>query len=235
MRVLVTCEAAHKAPPYLEALSAAGFADEELKLLLPGEAGDWRRLAAEADGLLLCGGPDVEPWRYGEEPQAEAGLDLLPALDALELSALAGAREAARPALCICRGLQVANVFLGGTLYQDLALQRPGPVPHQVIARHDALAHEVDSARGGHPLAEALGGEPLPVNSRHHQAIQLLGEGLEVIATAPDGVIEAVALRREADESSAWWLEAVQWHPENLLAHDRHRALFERFAAAVRR
>ncbi len=235
MRVLVTCEAAHKAPPYLEALAAAGFADEELKLILPGDHGDWRRLGAEADGLLLCGGPDVEPWRYAEQPLAEAGLDLLPALDEIELAALAGAREAARPALCICRGLQVANVFLGGTLYQDLALQRPGPVPHQIAERKDALAHEVDSARSGHPLAELLGGEPLPVNSRHHQAIRMLGAGLEVIATAPDGVIEAVARRREAEENAGWWLEAVQWHPENLLAHDRHRALFVRFAAAVGR
>lgn len=234
MRIVVTCEAAHKAPPYLEALAAAGFAGEELKLVLPGEAGDWRRLGAEADGVLLCGGPDVEPWRYGEEPLAAAGLDLLPALDEIELGVLAGAREAARPVLCICRGLQVANVFLGGTLYQDLATQRPGPVPHAVREPKDALAHEARVTRTGHPLAELLGGEPLAVNSRHHQAIHRLGEGLEVIATAPDGIVEAVALSGE-EERDGWWLEAVQWHPENLLAHDRHRALFARFAAAVGR
>lgn len=235
MRIVVTCEGAHKAPPYLEALSAAGFADADLRLVLPGETADWRRLGAEADGVLLCGGPDVEPWRYDAEPLPEAGLDLLPALDEIELGVLAGAREAARPALCICRGLQVANVFLGGTLYQDLALERPGPVPHQVMQPKDALAHEARVAKVAHPLADLLGGEPLPVNSRHHQAIRDLGEGLEVIATAPDGVVEAVARSQEARERDGWWLEAVQWHPENLLAHDRHRALFARFAAVVGR
>src|SRR5262245_9770758 len=173
MRIVVTCEAAHKAPPYLEALAAAGFAGEELTLVLPGDlsgeararAGDWRRLGAEADGVLLCGGPDVEPWRYGEEPSPKAGLDLLPALDESELGVLAGAREATRPALCICRGLQVANVFLGGTLYQDLALQLPGPVPHAVREPKDALAHGVEVSGTGHPLAELLGSGPLPVNS----------------------------------------------------------------------
>ncbi len=232
MRILVTCEGAHKAPPYLAALVAAGFAEEDLKLILPGETADWSRLGAEADGLLLCGGPDVEPWRYGEEPLTGAGLDLLPPLDEIELGVLAGARETARPALCICRGQQVANVFLGGTLYQDLAIQRPGLVPHQVMMPKDALAHDAQVADLDHPLAELLGSEPLPVNSRHHQAIHRLGEGLEVIATAPDGVIEAVALPREHD---GWWLEAVQWHPENLLALDRHRALFTRFAAEVGR
>lgn len=232
MRILVTCEGAHKAPPYLAALRAAGFAEEDLKLVLPGETADWSRQGAEADGLLLCGGPDVEPRRFGEEPLPGAGLDLLPALDEIELGLLVGARDAARPTLCICRGLQVANVFLGGTLYQDLATQRPGPVPHQVMLPKDALAHDAKVARSDHPLAELLGPEPLPVNSRHHQAIHQLGDGLEVIAIAPDGVIEAVALPREHE---GWWLEAVQWHPENLLGLDRHRALFTRFAAEVGR
>lgn len=229
MRILVTCEAAPKAGPYVEALRAAGFDEGDLCVILPrGERADWQRLGAQADGILLCGGPDVEPWRYGEEPLAGAELDLLPELDEIELGILAGARSGAVPVFGVCRGLQVVNVFLGGTLYQDLPLQLGEDLTHSLPRPKDALAHGVEVHPVAHPFAAALTEEPLAVNSRHHQAIHELSLELTAIASSRDGVVEAVARPRDG-----WWVDAVQWHPENLLDLPRHRLLFERFRCAV--
>jgi putative glutamine amidotransferase len=224
--IVVACEDHAHAPPYVEAVVAGGVAAGEIRVVTPEEPPeDWRRLAAGAAGVMLCGGPDLEPWHYGEEPLAEAHLALLPALDAIELELLAGAREAGVPVWGVCRGLQTLNVFCGGSLWQDLALQIPGTTDHRLSLPRDALIHRIAVTAPDTSLGEQLArGAPL-VNSRHHQAVRRLGQGLEVVAEAPDGVVEAVEWRGEG-----WWARAVQWHPENLLALEAQRQLWRAFA-----
>ena len=154
------------------------------------------REAEGCHGLLLPGGGDLEPWRYGQVNIASRGLE--PERDQAELVLLEQFTVKRKPVLGICRGLQTINVFFGGTLIQDL----PG---HVAAGERDRL-HVVDTA------ADAFGrfwGERPVVNSAHHQAANRLGTGLQAIQWAPDGTIEALAHRG----LPVW---AVQWHPERL-------------------
>lgn len=172
--------------------------------------------AAEAlkwDALVLPGGGDLEPWRYGQENTASRGLE--PRRDEEELRLLADFTAAGKPVLGVCRGLQTINVFFGGTLAQDI----PG---HSAAGGRDRL-HAVKTAPS--PL-QALLGEELTVNSAHHQAADRLGAGLEAVQWAEDGVIEALCHRR----LPVW---GVQWHPERLAA-DAGRRLFRAFLALER-
>jgi putative glutamine amidotransferase len=223
--VLFTCEAERKLPPYVDAAKAAGLPCEAIHTVTPeSPRQDWRRLAREALGLVVCGGPDVEPWRYGEEPIEGVRLSLLPALDAIELGALAGAREAAVPVWGVCRGLQVLNVFLGGTLWQDLPSQRPGSTLHRLDLTPTTLAHPVAVTAPETGLGASLGPGAPRVNSRHHQGVKDLAPDLRPVAVAPDGLVEALV---HAD--GGWWIQAVQWHPENLLDLPEQLALWRRF------
>jgi putative glutamine amidotransferase len=229
--VLVSCSLAERAIPYLEALALVGVEGEAVRVVTPATLApeDAASLAAGAAGVLLCGGPDVEPHHYGEQPHPNANLGLMPERDAVELAMLRGAREARTPLLGVCRGLQMANAFLGGTLWQDLKLMWPNAVLHDLSFPRDALIHPVQVTSSGSGLAEVLGREPGSlVNSRHHQAIKQLAPDLEAVAVAPDGIVEAVA-----GKDPAWWLWAVQWHPENLVSLPIQRALFERFRQQV--
>lgn len=169
----------------------------------------------ECDALLLPGGGDLEPWRYGQENAASRGLE--PRRDEEELRLLEEFTAAGKPVLGICRGLQTVNVFFGGTLAQDV----PG---HDAIDGRDRL-HAVRTASG--PLGE-LWGEGLTVNSAHHQAADRLGSGLEAVQWAADGVAEALRHRR----LPVW---AVQWHPERLETSDAGRRLFRAFLALTAR
>lgn len=252
--LLVTCEDEENSRNYLAALAAVGCDTTRVTLVLPNGSSDRTTLRTEiaalaraADGVLLCGGPDVLPEHYGETAQPDAGLEVMPELDAIDFGALDGARAASRPVLAICRGLQVANVWAGGSLWQDLPSQAPSAVTHRIARPKDALAHPVtalagvhrDAERGALPTAEVATfvgwfgahADPtasLPVNSRHHQAIRNLAPGLFPLATSPDGLIEAMAGRWPG-----WWLWAVQWHPENLLALPAQHALFTQFRDAA--
>lgn len=174
------------------------------------------------DGLLLTGGRDVDPARYGE-PVATATLELDPRRDDAELAAIPAALAAGLPVLAICRGIQVLNVALGGTLIQDLPEQAPSQVWHrQQAPRHEAT-HEIVMMRGS-KLEAACGPSPIAVNSFHHQAVRELGEGLRVTARASDGVVEALEL------DGAGWVVGVQYHPEHLVGHEVHALrLFEAF------
>jgi len=225
-RIIVSASREDRAQPYLEALRLIGVPDEEVLLVTPERLSphDAAPLAAGASGLLLCGGPDIEPHHYGEEPHPHANLSLMPERDAIELELLSGARAARTPTFGVCRGLQVTNAFLGGTLWQDLKLMWPNAVLHDLSFPRDALIHPVETVAGDTELGDLLSREPSLVNSRHHQAIKQLAPGLTAVAVAPDGIVEALA-----GSDPDWWLWAVQWHPENLVTLASQRALLERF------
>ncbi|HYE79141.1 MAG TPA: gamma-glutamyl-gamma-aminobutyrate hydrolase family protein [bacterium] len=180
-------------------------------------------------GLLLTGGADVHPARYGAAPHPQLQR-VEPAQDGFELAALKLALEADLPILAICRGLQLLNVGLGGTLIQDIPSQVPNALPHGPGGVGPDRYHEITFTPDT-PMAAWYTRPTIIVNSHHHQAIDTLGEGLSVAAVAPDGVIEAVELPDRE------FVKAVQWHPERMIAGSAEQLeLFEQFiAATVRR
>lgn len=228
--IVVSTGSDEYALPYLQALAAGGLSPESLHVITPDRRDELSAFTARAAGLVLCGGLDVDPARYGEEILPDAGVGLFPERDEVEWSLLDAAREAHLPVWGVCRGAQVLNVFLGGSLWQDLPLQRPGAVEHSITQPKDAIAHSARVLDPDTGLGAVLAREAPRLNSRHHQAIRRLGAGLVPVAESPDGVLEAVEL---ADP--AWWVRAVQWHPENLVADPQQRALWEDFAQAARR
>ena len=170
-------------------------------------------------GLVLTGGEDVGPARYGAAPHPRLG-ETDPARDAVELALIAGAEQRGLPVLAICRGIQILNVALGGTLYQDLGSERGGPIDHGDTQSRHGLRVDPHTL-----LHRALDAPPASVNSRHHQAIRDLAPALRATAWAEDGVIEGA----ERSDRGAPWTVAVQWHPED----DVEGALFRGFADAI--
>jgi putative glutamine amidotransferase len=155
------------------------------------------------DGVVLHGGGDVDPRRYGEVPASDELFGIVPDHDEFELAVLTAALERRVPVLAICRGMQLLNVAMGGTLHQHLGNDDHWHRTHAVEVEPDSL------------LARALGTTlPQACHSVHHQAIKHLGAGLRTVATADDGVVEAVEL------DTPGWLVAVQWHPEDTAADD---------------
>ncbi len=200
---------------YLEQSAAHWLmAGGALPLLLPTPAGDLkpRDLLAGFDGLLLQGGADVAPLSYGEEPLKPEWAGDRPR-DVYETALIDAARTVGLPLLGLCRGLQMLNVALGGTLYQDIATQQPGALWHRDWERYDALQHDI-AIESGSWLAASYGGRrKARVNTVHHQAIARLADGLVAEARAiPDGIIEAV--RYGGPGADDWFAYAVQWHPE---------------------
>ncbi len=179
--------------PYVLSPHAADAADE---------------LVAGLDGLLLTGGGDVDPAHYGAPPSPTLR-SVDPLRDRFELALVGAADRLGLPLLAVCRGQQLLNVALGGTLWQDLATERPGPVRHDEKVPWDTRTQGV-AIRPGTRVAEALATDRLAVNSFHHQGIRDLAPGLVVSATADDGLIEAVESPAEHR-----WLVGVQWHPES--------------------
>ncbi len=186
---------------------------------------------AGVGGLMLAGGGDVAPSRYGD-PQHET-VELAEAgRDEFELALIAAARARNLPIFAICRGVQVLNVAGGGTLVQDIPSQIPGALDHSLaVPAHEAyaLAHEIwiekDSLLA-RLMRERIVDDGCEVNSRHHQAVKQVAKGFVVSATAPDGVIEAI------EDPAAHFCLGVQWHPENFFRTGEFRALFEGFLEA---
>ena len=212
---------------YVRALESAGL----VPVVVPPleAAGTAVRVLDAVAGLVLSGGEDVDPSRYGETPHPELG-PVNCARDETELALLARARELGLPTLAICRGIQVVNVGLGGSLVQDLPSQRQNVATHEVDDERDTRVHGIRVDPDSR-LASILGAHSLAVNSIHHQAVDRLGEAMRVSARADDGTIEGV----ESDDPS-WWMVGVQWHPEELTITPEpwDRRLFGAFAAACR-
>ena len=209
-------------PGYLESLDKAGAIG--LMLPLTDRDEDIARYVELCDGFLFVGGPDIEPWRYGQEVMDVCGPQNV-ARDTVEVKLLQAALAANKPILGVCRGIQLLNVVLGGTLYQDVPSQYSDKVAHSMEAPYNRAAHGIRVVEGT-PLAE------LPdfngANSRHHQAILDLAPGLEIMAYSEDGLIEAV---RMPDKKFVW---AVQWHPEAYWEENcGHSALFRELAKAA--
>lgn len=185
-------------------------------VLLPSTGGtDIGSLIGRIDGLLLSGGGDVDPHRYGQAPSAATG-GIDADRDAIELGLLAAAIERGIPVLGVCRGCQVLNVALGGTLHQHVP--DVSGLDHLHREPRDWLAHPVSVEKGSR-LHRVVGGDHLEVNSIHHQAVDRPARPLRAVACAPDGIIEAV-------EDPQRPILAVQWHPESLVPAEPHLALF---------
>jgi putative glutamine amidotransferase len=207
---------------YIRALVAAGLRPEEIVVLRPGDS-----IPGPFDGVVIGGGDDVDPVRYGREILEGANVAVDHGRDSVDFPVFEEAWRSAVPVLGICRGLQVVNVARGGTLVQDLTLERPSDVEHQFPKRENERHHPV-RVEPDTLLGRIAGSPEIEVNSRHHQAIDHPAGGLVVSATAPDGVIEAVEGR------DGRWLVAVQWHPENLTDDEVSQNLFREFVSEVR-
>lgn len=215
-----------KMEDYLESVRRAG--GEPVEVVVGSEAPEL--ILSRVDGLMLTGGGDVDPRFYGEAPHdtfqaAESGRD------EFEMALARAAVARGIPLLAICRGMQVLNVAMGGSLVQDIPSQMTGALPHSVPQPRAGGAHEVWVSKES-KLSELLkdhmeDGETCHVNSRHHQSVKQAASGFEVTATAPDGVIEAM------EQPDAPYCIAVQWHPENFWRTGEFRELFEGLVQAA--
>jgi gamma-glutamyl-gamma-aminobutyrate hydrolase PuuD len=209
---------------YVQALLAAGGVPLILSPLMgPSLAG---RALGGIDGLILTGGEDLDPAWYGADPSPLLSPPSRER-DLFELALFAVARQQGLPILGICRGIQLINVGMGGTLFQDLPTERPGAVNHRPDGARDARSHRV-TLQPGSRAAEALGATAITVNSSHHQAIKDLAPGLHPTGWTDDKLIETAETAPDAP-----WLLAVQWHPEEM-HRDRQAPDRGLFAALVR-
>ena len=219
-------------PGYPDSIIQSGGIPLLLPLLTDSE--DLKRLIAMCSGILFTGGPDVAPELYGEESLGEVVI-VCEKRDETERIILKEAMRQKKPILGICRGIQLINVALGGSLYQDIPLQYPTDVVHGQEPPFDAPSHKVNVTEGSPLWACFAGGSQgdflqngLPVNSCHHQAVKRLADGLEVMAVSEDGLIEAYYL---PDYPFLW---AVQWHPEmSFHADENSRKIFCAFMDAM--
>lgn len=192
---------------YVDALRRAGG---RASLVLPGDDRSPEELLDTFDGLLLVGGGDVEPGRYGARPGG-AVYGVEPDRDELEVALLREADRRSTPTLCICRGMQVLNVAFGGTLVQHLP-DDARYMPHGVPSGEEGIYHDVKLAPGSR-IATAAGSEVLSCSSHHHQGVDRIGDGLVATGWSDDGLVEAL-------EGERGWMVAPQWHPEDSADRD---------------
>lgn len=197
---------------YSQSVRRAGGIPVLLPLLVDERAVE--EVVSRLDGIVMSGGPDVHPLRYGEEPILGLG-KVDPVRDHSDEYYILAALRLKKPILAICRGEQIANVVLGGTLYQDLPSQLPGVGMHDQRLPGAYPSHSINICPESRLYTLMGGRDSLAVNSFHHQAVKRLGKGLKVAATAPDGVIEAIEGFPEYD------LLGVQFHPEFFAASNK--------------
>lgn len=220
-------ERAHLNRAYLTAVQQAGGVPVLLPPYLEPRAFDalWDQL----DGLVLTGGGDVDPARFGEAPHPELS-GVSRACDELEIELVERALHQGLPLLAICRGLQVLNVALGGSLHQHVPDVFGTAIAHHQREPRPEATHDVKLRAADGSLAPVLGTLELRVNSFHHQAVSRLGRGLREVARAPDGAVEALEL-----PGARGLVLAVQWHPEEMVASDEpSRRLFAALVDAAR-
>lgn len=212
---------------YLQAIVRAGGVPVIIPPGLPQEA--LESLLSGLQGLLFTGGGDIDPARFNGMPHPEV-YDVQPERDELEISLVQRAARGGLPYLGICRGLQVINVALGGTLYTHILDQHAGAREHSFVDPfpRNHLAHSV-KVTSGTRLAEILGETTPRVNSLHHQGVETPAPGLRVSACAPDGLIEGL------EQPNHPFGLAVQWHPEWLPEHKAQQRLFRAFVEAAQR
>lgn len=213
---------------YVDSVRSAGGTP----VILPTDSGELEETLSRLDGLLISGGGDLDPSLYGDNTLHEKTYGVDDERDTYEVQAWLWAVAHDLPTLCICRGIQVMAVAQGGTLIQDISSQTPGAIEHRqhnIGKMRDDVSHSV-SIEENNPLREIVGDAAFDVNSFHHQAVREPGNDLVAIATADDGIIEAL-----------WMPEmrfglGVQWHPE-MLAQEfpKHAALFSAFVTEAAR
>lgn len=208
---------------YVAALESAGL----VPVVVPPLASEdsVNAILDRVDGLLLSGGEDVEPSLYGQPRSEHCGISNIDR-DRTEIALVKAARERRLPLLAICRGPQLLNVALGGTLIQDIPAEVPNALGHEMREDRAARVHDVTIDEGS-LIGEAIGATRITVNSLHHQSVRDVAPGLKVTARAPDGIVEGLE-----SESGDWWVMAVQWHPEEMNDSPEpwDRGLFKAFA-----
>ena len=214
---------------YTQAINDAGG----MPLVLPVTAtrDQIAELVRRADGVLLTGGEDIELKHYAPDtpPELAAKLgEVEPARDVLEFALVEEVFRQRKPLLCICRGHQMLNVALGGTLLVDIPTQLPGALAHKQVERKFELVHDVTLAPDSQ-IASILGTARTGTNSTHHQGIARVADALRVTGTTSDGVIETMELK---DPARLPFLQSVQFHPERL--YDRHPHFAQLFRAFIR-
>lgn len=208
---------------YTRAIAAAGG----VPVVLATDGHGVTEVLAAIDGLVLPGGPDVDPSLYGETEVHPAVYGLNPERDRFEIELARAAVARNLPLLAICRGIQVLNVALGGTLYQDLPDQHPAHANHRQQAAASEPLHEVQLAPGS-CLARLYAAARVRANSFHHQGVKAVAPGLRAVGWSPDGLVEGV----ESPDHD--FVVGVQWHPEVMFeAHAEHLRPFAGLAAAA--
>ena len=207
---------------YVTALESAGL----IPLIVPPLSSPSAAAAImdSVSGLVLTGGEDVDPERYGEK-RHEKVRSVNAARDATEAALIEAAKARGKPVLAICRGIQILNVALGGTLVQDIPSQCGTKIAHDEDSPRTTRTHEI-SIEPASLIAKAVGAEHVTVNSFHHQAVKRVADGMRVTARSPDGIIEGL------ESTGDWWVMAVQWHPEEMTDSPEpwDRGLFKAFA-----
>ncbi len=213
-------------PGYMEGIGQAGG----IPVMLPLTSGKeelWQ-IAEEMDGFLYTGGQDVSPDLYAQERSEKCG-PCCSGRDEMEAMLFRMAYEKDKPLLGICRGIQLLNVLMGGTLYQDLPSEHPSDIGHHQPPPYDAPTHSVNLVEHS-PLHELLQKKTLMVNSYHHQAIRVLAPKLLAMAISEDGLVEAACV----PEKSFIW--GIQWHPEfSYRTDESSRTIFSEFIRKAKR
>lgn len=196
---------------YTQAVEATGGIP--LVIPYPKDESSLAFLAARLDGLLLSGGEDIDPATFGEDPHYGLGT-VVPERDRMEIALVQMMRAQGKPILGICRGLQVLNAALGGTLYQDIIREHKGRIQHSQKSARNHLSHRVKIEEGS-KLAACFEGETMiKVNSFHHQAVKRVAPSMKAVAWDAEGLVEGI------ESTDDQFVLAVQWHPENLWRDD---------------
>lgn len=210
---------------YVHAVECAGG----IPLIIPyfEDAVTASEIVNALDGILFSGGADISPEIYGERIKPTDG-DIQPYRDEVEIKIFEATIKTEKPILAICRGAQLVNALMGGTLYHDIPTEYKTDITHRQPGEQTDFCHEIN-VKDGTPLRGLLGKERILVNSWHHQGVKWLGDGLSVMASADDGIVEGFYLPGKR------YLRGYQWHPEKTYERDEYsKKIFDEFISAAK-